>query len=200
MFKSKTDLSLRAERKLLQPASAEHFTELLTTEGDSDAWRIVEASSVNGRPFDLELTWSAANGSGSKARISVAHAARICLFARTIRVRACNQSSVGNAVGVTIADGYADTRNQLEVRSPPLQLGGQRAPTQIRIPAFARTAWVEAAEPDVDGLIQTYDGTGHLRGSTPLSKQPPKGVPVGGAGVLVIDIAVPFRVVFSLGI
>ena len=200
MFNTRRDLSVRAERSTLDPADEAGWKQLLYTEGDTDGWRIVEASSRNGRPFDMELSWSAANGSGAKALVTVAHAARVWVFARTVQVRMKNLSRIGNAVGVTIADGYAETRNQFEVRSPP-ELEAAPGPVAIRVPAFAKTAWVECADPDADGLIVTLDGEGRRRGATNLSSQPDGGIPVGGAGELQFWLGpVPFRVVFRLSI
>lgn len=193
------DLSVRADRATLAPSSEAGWADVLQAEGETDAWRIVELSSAHGRPFDVELRWSSANGSGSIAHVTVARAARVCMFARTVVVRVKNLAALPNAVGVTIADGYAETRNQLEVRGDAQGEG----PVAIRVPAFARTVWFEVADPeDREALIWTVDGEGKARGVTRLGEQPDNGVPVGGAGELWFWPARPqaFRAVFHLNV
>ena len=87
MFRTRTDLSVRADRIALAGAREPVWKDVLYSEADTDAWRIVEVSSLEGKPFDIELIWSAANGSGANALITVPHASRICVFARTVQVR-----------------------------------------------------------------------------------------------------------------
>ena len=206
MFRSRTDLSVRADRLALDGARDPVWKEALISEAEVDAWRIVEVSSLEGHPFDVELVWSAANGSGANALVTVPHAARICVFARTVRVRVRNLDRGHNTVGVTVADGYAETRNQFEVRvdramEEEEQPEPNLIPTRVPIPPFAQRAWVEAAEPDVEGLIWTIDGDGRRRGVTRYEKQPHNGIPVGGAKALDFWLGpMPFRVVFTLGI
>lgn len=206
MFRTRTDLSVRAERIALPGTREPVWRDILYSEAETDAWRIVEVSSLEGKPFDIELLWSAANGSGAKALITVPHASRICVFARSVQVRVKNLDREANAVGVTVADGYAETRNQYEVRVDSFQEAEQETepnaiPTRVLIPPFAQRAWVECAEPDVEGYIWTIDGDGRKRGVTRFEKQPDDGVLVGGAKALDLWLGSnAFRVVFSLGI
>ena len=72
MFRSRTDLSVRADRLALDGARDPVWKEALISEAEVDAWRIVEVSSLEGHPFDVELVWSAANGrSISRIRPSI---------------------------------------------------------------------------------------------------------------------------------
>ena len=206
MFRTRTDLSVRADRVVLAGAREPVWKDVLYSEGDNDAWRILEVSSLDGKPFDIELLWSATNGLGTRALVTVPHASRICVFARTVRVRVKNLDRAENAVGVTIADGYAETRNQFEIRvdralEEEEQPEPNLIPTRVLIPPFAQRAWVEASEPDVEGLIWTIDGDGRRRGVTRYEKQPDNGILVGGAKALDFWLGpMPFRVVFTLGI
>ena len=205
MFRSRTELSVRADRVKLAGAREPVWKDVLYSESDTDAWRIVEVSSLEGKPFDIELLWSAANGSGASAFITVPHSTRICVFARAVQVRVKNLDREENAVGVTIADGYAETRNQYEVRVNVIQAEEEPEPdimpTRVLIPPFAQRVWVEAAEPGVEGLIWTIDGDGRKRGVTRFEKQPGDGILVGGAKAIDCWLGpYDFRVVFSLGI
>jgi hypothetical protein len=204
MFNTRRDLSTRADRVRLEGAREPVWKDVLISEGDTDAWRIVEVSSFDGKPFDIELIWSAANGSGANALVTVPHATRICVFARTIQVRVKNLDRRENAVGVTIADGYAETRNQYEVRATGAfdeELDEEPGKVRIPIPPFAQRAWVEPSEAGAEGFIMTIDGDGRRRGVTRVEKQPDSGIPVGGASELQLWLGpMPFRVVFTLGI
>ena len=56
-----TRLSVRAEAARLPPTQAQtdaSWTRLLSAEAHASAWRLVEASSRDSVPFDLELAWS----------------------------------------------------------------------------------------------------------------------------------------------
>jgi hypothetical protein len=205
MFRTRTDLTTRADRVKLAGAREPVWKDVLYSESDVDAWRIVEVSSLDGKPFDIELIWSAANGSGANAFVTVPHATRVCVFARSVQVRVKNLDREDNAIGVTVADGYAETRNQFEVRSD--FTNAEEAPepnvmpTRILIPPFAQRAWVEAAEAGIEGFIMTIDGDNRKRGVTRFEKQPDNGIPVGGAKAIDCWLGpVDFRVVFSLGI
>ena len=189
---------------------------MLYSEADTDAWRIVEVSSLDGKPFDIEFIWSAANGSGANAFVTMPHATRICVFARSVQVRVKNLDREANAIGVTVADGYAETRNQYEVRvnftnaeeAPEPNVHEERfefdespIPTRILIPPFAQRAWVEASQAGIEGFIMTIDGDNRKRGVTRFEKQPDNGILVGGAKAIDCWLGpIDFRVVFSLGI
>jgi len=195
------DLSVRADRITLEPSNEAGWTDVLFSEGESDGWRIVELSSANGRPFDAELSWSAANGAGSMARVTVARAGRVCLFGRTVGVKVKNLHFLPNAVGVTVADGFAHTQNQLEVRGE----GSASGPVSIRVPAFARSVRFETYDPDdVSGVLWVIDGDSKQRSAVRVSEQPPEGVPVGGASEIWFwpqrEAPLPFRAIFHLNL
>lgn len=200
----KAELSVRADRRKLASNGTPTFEQVLASEADTDGWRIVELSSFEGLPFDVELTWSSANGSGARVLLTVPHATRLCVFARTLKVRARNLAPSRNTVGATIADGYAETRNQLEVRVHDHTLpksAGFAAPVTVKVPPFATTAWVESADPSEDGFIHILDAVGAHRGTTRITEQPDGGIPVGGARELQLWMGhTPLRVVFRLGV
>ncbi len=205
MFRTRTELTTRADRVKLAGANDPVWKDVLYSEADVDAWRIVEVSSMAGKPFDIELLWSAANGSGAKAFITVPHSTRVCVYGRTVQVRVKNLDRKENLVGVTIADGYAETRNQYEVRLNMIEAEEHPEPNiiphRVKIPPFAQRAWVEPSNPGQEGYIYTIDGDGRRRGVTRLEKQPDGGIFVGGARELEL-ITGPYlaRVVFQLGI
>ncbi|MEZ4321882.1 MAG: hypothetical protein R3F61_30685 [Myxococcota bacterium] len=195
------DLSVRAERVTLEPSHEAGWVDLLFAEGEQDGWRIVELSSANGRPFDADLSWSAANGAGSKALVTVARAGRVCIYGRSVSVRARNLHFLPNAVGVTVADGFAHTQNQLEVRGE----GSASGPHAIRVPAFARTVRIETYDPDdTSGVLWVIDGDNKQRSGVRVANQPPEGVPVGGASEVWFwpqsEAPLPFRAIFHLNL
>lgn len=195
------DLSVRADRLTLKPAHEAGWLDVLHSEGECDNWRIVELSSAHGRPFEAEVTWSAANGSGSSARVTVAHAGRVGIYARTVGVRVKNLHFLPNAIGVTVADGFANTRNQLEVRGE----GSASGPEAIRVPPFARSVRIETYDPDdTSGVIWVIDAENKQRAAVRVADQPPEGIPIGGAHEIWFwpqrEAPLPFRAVFHLNL
>jgi len=176
-----TELTTRSDGKDL-PAwdTALKLQPLLDAEAELDTWRIVEAFSKTGLPFELELGWSSGGGSGSLAWITVARATRICVLARSLRVRAGNLADATNRVGITVADAYAVTENQWEHTASSPDQGVQ---LDVPVPPFARFVRVELADPSglPTTLLRVYDGLGTLRATVAGDKQPPAGIPVGGA-------------------
>src|SRR5690349_16408249 len=106
-----TELSTRADGADLPPVAtptslaAVKPTELLQAEAERDTWRLVELWSLSGLPFDVELQWSAGSGAGASALVTVSRAARVSIFARSLRVSASNPTATTNRVAVTVADG-----------------------------------------------------------------------------------------------
>ena len=174
--------------------------ELLKAEAELDAWRLVEAFSRSGLPFDVTLAWSAGSGSGAESTITVSHATRICVFARSLRVVAANQANHINRVGVTIADGFAPTRNAWEVRGEL----DPAAPTTIAVPPFAESLRVDVADATLAPTteVRLLDGVGFQRGTVLVSAQPSGGIPIGGTSTvrLVTTAATRFRAHFSLSL
>ena len=114
MMPRDTTLSVRAEEVRLRPVSSEDkapWTRLLSAEAHGAAWRLLEVSSRDAQPFDLELFWSAGDGSGARARVSVATATRIAVFARHLEVRGRTSGRTEARVALHIADGFAPTHN-----------------------------------------------------------------------------------------
>jgi hypothetical protein len=203
-----TDFSTRSDQAdlparlvvgpVVQPG---RLTDLLNAEAEADAWRIVEVFSRSSLPFDLDLSWSSGSGSGASARLTVAVAARVCVHARSLKIAATNLTTAPNRVGVTVADGFAVTRNTLELLVD-LPFG---APVPVSIPSFAEVARVElgtlAAWATTE--IAVRDALGDIRALYLANQQPPNGVPVGGASQLQLTtsaLAAPARVVFTLSL
>ena len=194
-----TALSTRAEQQNLPGAGDEaRLRDLLLAEAHDDTWRIVELFSVRGRPFEVELAWSAGCGAGARAEVSVAQATRVGIYARTVRVRARNLGSEPNLVGVTIADGQANTRNQ---GSGTGELVAD-VPTVLAVPPFARAARLDLA--DVAAVATSelllVDADGTTRARIPAASQPDAGVLVGAAREVHVltSTSSAFRLVFDL--
>jgi hypothetical protein len=87
-----------------------------------------------------------------------------------------------NRVGVTVADGFAPTRNQWEVRGTV----GEGSPLDTVVPPFAEHVRVDVAQLGVvpNTTLQLFDALGDLRSTTAAGAQPSPGVPVGGTAKL----------------
>lgn len=200
-----TDLTTRADQADLPPVPDGSLvgkaTPLLTSEAHADDWRIIEVFSRTGLPFEVELGWSSGSGSGAGARVTVAHSTRICVLARSLRITAANLAPVVNRVGVTVADGFAPTRNQWEVRGSVVEGSFFEAV----VPPFAETCRVELGDLSVvpNTLIALVDALGTPRGLYNAALLPFSGIPVGGAAkVLTTNNSgpTPARVVFHLSL
>jgi hypothetical protein len=172
---------------------------LLAGEAEVDTWRIVEVFAP--LPFELSLAWSAGSGSGAEAQITVGRSARICVFARSVRLTAQNLTTTAHRAGVTVADGFAITHNTWEV---PL-LFGFGVDQDVPIPPFAQTFRVEIAEGSgwATTTVEVFDGLNDVRATYNAAFQPASGVPVGGARKVRVstpDPALHGRVVFHLSL
>lgn len=201
-----TDLSTRANAVelppgALQPAPAPGpWTGLLSAEAAKDAWRVVELFSREGLPFEVELAWSSGSGSGARAKLTVAHATRVCVLARSLSVRAANLAAVPQRVGITVADGFLLTRNQYEVTG----IHVEGPPTVVATPPFAERVRVELADLSLvtSTLFALRDALGLVRSVYPVATQPAEGLWVGGARSveLATNSSVAFRAVFTLSL
>ena len=195
-------LSTRSDSKDLPPFDPKGVTpsELLVGEAERAVWRIVELFSAGGQPFDAEVHWSSGSGAGAHALLTVAHAARLSIFARSVRVMASNLSHKSNRVGVTVSDGFATTHNQREHRSK--HTAG--TPSRLFVPPFAHTVRFDLADPALAPLatLRVLDGLEEVMASYPLHLQPQPGIPVGGASGLDLDldVDVAFRAVYHLSL
>ena len=96
---SACELSSRSDgRDLPAWADSLKLLPLLNAEAPGADWRIVEAFSRSGLPFELSLAWSSGGGAGARAHITVARAARVCVFARNLRIEAGNLADAINDV------------------------------------------------------------------------------------------------------
>ena len=196
------ELATRSDRKVLDAAIAatpSPWVDLLHGEARKGRWRIVELFSETGRAFNARLDWTGGSGAGAYALVTVSRATRICLFGRSVKVRVQNLANVANTVGVTVADGYAETRNQWEYESP-----GQEAEEVFpEIPPFAKRFRVELVNPALlpTAEIRVFNGTASLRSHHYANAQPDPGIPIGGADKATVQGAIGgYRVVFELGI
>lgn len=196
-------LSTRSDSQELpafDPTSGPRSVELLRGEADRDTWRIVELFSGSGLPFDAELSWSAGSGAGAWAFVTVARSARVSVFARSVRIAATNLAGQVNRVGVTVADGFATTRNQWEHTGAHVS----GVLSTLPVPPFADTVRLDLADFALSPLatVRVLDGLGELVASYPVPLQPPAGIPVGGASALELELPadVAFRAVYHLSL
>ena len=195
-------LSTRSDSKELPPfdaASGPKPIELLVGEAERAVWRILELFSA-GLPFEVELSWSAGSGAGASAMVTVARAARVSVFARSVRIVASNLCDKPNRVGVTVSDGFATTHNQWEHRADHVST----TPSRISIPPFAQTVRLDLADPALSPLatVRVLSGLGSVVAAYPVLQQPQPGIPVGGASALELALAadVAFRAVYHLSL
>ena len=137
-----------------------------------------------------------------RSSISVARAAMVCVYARSVAVDCANRSIDGNNRSiVTVADGFDPTRNQYEVLGQGFVVG--HGPTfDVPIPPFANRARAEVASPVAasTAYLDLFDGSGQLRSRTFLPDQPDDGIALGGAGKLQLTPGANWRVVFHLNL
>ena len=194
-----TALSTRSDTKELEGLSNDtRWAQVLDAEAQAACWRIVEAFSLDGAPFDLEVSWASGGGAGAKAKLTVSRSTRLCVFARALRVRAFNLSASTNRVGVTVADGFTGSRNRWEARG---RTSAEQA-TAVEIPPFADTLRLELADPDQLSTtsLLIHDGSGTLRAKVTGDGQFSTGLALGGAAKVSIEAAAEtdFRVVYRL--
>lgn len=100
----------RTERVVLEGGSNSP-RRLLSASGGCQGWRMIEAWSEVGKPWELRLSWTLGNGAGTNARISVSSAVRVSVFAEDIQLDAVNRSSVPNKVAAAVVDGQVPSCN-----------------------------------------------------------------------------------------
>ena len=223
---SPSDLTLRSDAKSLTPFSESASPVLLlNAESRAGAWRLIEAHSQDGNPFDLHLAWSAGAGSGAAAKVTVPNATRICVFARSLTLRAANLSSAMNRVGVNVPDGFAPTQNVWEhcgqvgtswgtgeVTLDPdlpgdadIDLDLEPKPVaELPRPAFAHRMKLALADPTglAGSYIELRDHKDALTGVIPAEMAATFGIPLGGANRILLRTSAPtaFRALFELSI
>lgn len=173
---------------------------LLRGEAGEAGWRLVEVWTDSGLPFELHLEWSSGTSGPREAQITVARAARVCVFARSLALSAVNLADATNRVNAAVADALIPTRNQFEVRGATVQA----TEVPLDIPPFATHLRVELVDPThlPDLQITVCDGTHTLCGVTAGDAQPPEGVPTGGARMITLlsANAEEFRAIFTLAL
>ena len=193
-------LSTRSERQTLPAWSGGELAlkPLLSAEAQRAAWRIVETASIDGRPFELRLSWSGGAGKGPEARVSVSRATRVCVFGRSVKVQAANLHSAENRVVVNVPDGYAVTSNQWEADASADGV----SPLSLTIPPFAHRFRLDLDDPALlsSTQLKLSDGQGEVRASFNADAQPPDGLPIGAAHSLSVHApaVAKLRAVFLL--
>lgn len=202
MPRCSTDLSTRSDAVTLSAWSgSKAHKSLIGADASEATWRIAEAFSIDGLPFELKLSWSAGAGAGAKATVTACRSVRVCVFARALQVTAANLADASNRVGLTVADGFAITANQAEVTGDMPNSEGD-----VEIPPFALRFRFEMADPSYLATteIRLYDGVNILRSLFMADTQPDGGVPLGGARRLTLTnssaTSVEYRVVFYLAL
>ena len=200
-------LSRRSHQEKLAPytdGADLSFVDLLRAEACGGAWRIVEAYSASGGPFELHAAWSGGEGMGQEAKITVPRATRFAVFASSISLKVANLSGSENRVGCNVADGYCVSANQYEVRGTGTADQGTTAPVELPIPPFAAHLRVDCADEAqlASIVIVVSDGVGVARAEVKGDKQTGLGVPLGAAGKVTVSapIGLRFRGVFHLSI
>jgi hypothetical protein len=188
------------------------FADLIGGDGDCGPvargqWFLVDLVSQSSKPFEAHLAWTAGGGGALAARISVARAARVGLFARACHVRVSNLAAEENIVSGNFADArvFVQTHNQYEVRGYNAT-DGQPYEADLPIPPFATHLSVYVADSDSDlgnWYIRFKDGQGNVISSTALTRQPPGGFEVGGASAATLYCNVElgrWRAIYTLSL
>ncbi len=203
-------LSRRAQFVTLAPWEGDEtppWKLVLAGEAREARWRVIELLSLSSAPFEAKLSWSAGEGSGASALVSVARSARVAVWATSVQIEAANLVNASHRVMATVADSdsFVQTRNQHEVRG---ESTGDRQDftTDIPIPPFSSRLSVYIADgtADLDAwYLLVYDGQGTLRSATPLSAIPDGGLEVGSAGAIALysgGAVAAWRAVFTLSL
>ena len=198
---SPTRLSRRSHQETLKPyTGTTKLVDTLVAEACQGAWRIVEVVSNTGAPFEVVVGWSSGDGAGQEAKLTVSRGTRLSVFASSLKLRVANLSSRENRVTVMASEGYCVSENHFEVRGE----GGSNEPIPIEIPPFAKAVRLDASPASglVSSTLYVNDGLGTTRAEVPGDVQPAGGLPLGGAGALLVSVpaGVSFRVTFSLSI
>jgi hypothetical protein len=177
---------------------------LLDAEARAEDWRLVELFSGSDRPFEAELVWSSGAGAGGRVLVTVSRSTRVCVVARSLRVRVTNLHSSENRVSVNVAQpsGFVGTVNVYEV---PFLVPGEDSLT-LGLPPMARRVRVEVADPEQAKTLAVglLDGQGQLRSQVPSDALPAEGLYLGGSDQLQLSNGhlsqVLGRVLFTLAV
>ena len=132
---------------------------ILQADDGAQGWRIIEAWSRTGLPWDMVLEWSRSGGvTGVTTIVSVAHAVRVCVYAAALSIGGTNRTDVDNPVGATVADGCMPTSNTFDVWG---SCDGT-TPFSVQVPPFAHRVAIMLAEPAaaLSTTVTYYSGTG----------------------------------------
>ena len=172
----------------------------LVAEASLGTWRIIEAVSGTGAPFELQIGWSSGDGAGQEARMTVARGTRFSIFAATLKLRAANLSGRDNRVIVMASEGYCVSENHYEVRGE----GDAAGPSEVTIPPFARAVRLDTSPASglIASVLSLQDGLGVTRAEVMGDDQPAGGLPLAGAGALFVQVPVNhnYRVTFTLSL
>lgn len=167
--------------------------------------RILELISQSGHPFEAHLSWTAGGGGNLSAKLTVTRGTRVAILARTLSVRVANLANEENRVSGIIenADNFLQTQNTYEVVGYHGDSGQSLFP--LSVPPFCQRLSIYRTDihPISAWFALVYDGQGQVRSATPISKIPPGGLPLGGAGkveLLAIGPPSTWRAIFHLSL
>lgn len=193
-----TELPVRSEVAKLPPrVGAVRSQAVLHGSACAPTWRVVEAASLGGMPFELDVRWAAASGAPMSARATVGRSTRVCVFARSIEVQLGNLAGVEHDVAVHVADSsaFVETRNVLEWVSDV----AADLPLVVPVPPLARSARLEVGSSDgPSGDLTLWDGLERKVAVVSLADMPPEGVLLAGVRRLESRASAAHRVVFAL--
>ena len=196
-----TRLSRRSHLETLRAYTGTlSLVDLIRAEACQGAWRIVEVVSGTGAPFELKVSWSAGDGAGQAAKMTVARGTRFSIFAASLTLRAANLSSRENRVSCMVSEGYCVSENHYEVRGE----GSSNEPVPVEIPPFARSVRLDVSPATglVGSALTVNDGLGTTRAEVLGDAQPAGGLPLAGAGalLLVVPPGTSYRVTVTLSL
>lgn len=168
--------------------------------GDAQCWRVIEAWSADGLPWELHLDWTLANGPGGNgARVSVSQSVRVCVFASDLKLSGLNRSTSPNHVGVAVANGFMPTANVLD----SWQLCDGTTPVVFEVPPFAQRFDLQLGSRHLlnSTAVALIDGTG-ARIELSADALPAAGIGVGAVDRIEVltPVSCQLRAIFMLSL
>jgi len=178
--------------------SNDDFRFVLHPTGRACDWRLIEAASSTGLPFELKLGWSAGAAMATEARVTIGGFGRVCLLCRALKIEAANLVNETNTISVAVVDASLGTTNVWELC---VACDGV-SPVEISRPAWAHTAQIGLSDRSLipDTTVSLFDAQLVLRAQHSLKWVPPMGLPLGATRKMQILTPEParVRVLFSL--
>lgn len=189
----------RSDRITLTPYTTQELVRpVLQQTWERPDWRLIEAWSHDGRPWELFLNWSVSGAIQSTGlRVSVGTAARVCVFGIAVEVGALNRSLQSQQIGLMVATGHEWTRNHLDRWA---QADGVNA-VSFKVPPYAARVELMMSERSAAAMtmVKVIGGMGQ-EVACPFSAIPADGIPLGDVTELEIapPVAMMLRATFYL--